>query len=113
MLAEHREPGAIEQSCIVPEDLACLADHFPGLPGVPGVLQLDWAMRLTASLIDAEPEVREVEALKFGSTLGPGESFCLRVQQRDRESVWFRIWSDENEYASGRVRFAVAPEDAA
>jgi acyl-coenzyme A synthetase/AMP-(fatty) acid ligase/3-hydroxymyristoyl/3-hydroxydecanoyl-(acyl carrier protein) dehydratase len=108
---QHRSENSVLQSCSVPEDLDCFRGHFPGFPVVPGIVQLRWAMNVARALLGREAGLRELEALKFGTSLAPGERFELRVERTDRCNLSFRLWSGDREFASGRMR--VASEAAA
>ena len=46
--AEQRSENALALELFIPVDLPCLRGHFPGLPIVPGVAQLDWAVKHAA-----------------------------------------------------------------
>jgi 3-hydroxymyristoyl/3-hydroxydecanoyl-(acyl carrier protein) dehydratase len=106
VLDEHVDEDSIEQLCVVPEDLSCLPDHFPGLPIVPGVMQVDWALDLAATLFGGTLDVREIGALKFRAPLGPGGQFRMKVERTGRETISFRVWDERHEFASGRARIA-------
>ena len=106
VLDEHVAEDSIEQLCAVPQELRCLPDHFPGFPIVPGVMQVDWALDLATTLFGSVLDVREIGALKFRAPLGPGVTFRLKVERTGRETVAFRVWNDDHEFASGRARVA-------
>lgn len=103
VLEERRGEDFIERSCRVPPDLSCFAGHFPDVPVVPGVLQLDWALELAAELLGATPSVEAIESLKFRSALGPGARFRVRVRMEPRR-IDLRLWWEGEEYAVGAVR---------
>ena len=75
-----------------------LADHFPGFPIMPGVLQLQslveaasWLLRLTDDYRHSVVVLREVKNVKYGTFMEPGKALELTVE-------WVR---EEN----GRVTF--------
>src|SRR5262249_28170654 len=103
---EIHAPNLLERSCRVPEDLSCFPGHFPELPVVPAVLQLDWAMDLVADLLDGPPCVEEIDPLKFAAFLRPGDRFQIRARVVSSDRVEFRVWGGETEYAQGRLRLA-------
>ena len=62
-----------------------LADHFPGFPIMPGVLQLQalvevssWLWRVTSEFKHSVVVLREVRGVKYGSFVEPGR--CLDLQ---------------------------------
>ena len=105
-LQEIRKGDILEHYCRVSSDLACLAGHFPDFPVVPGVLQVDWAMSLAADLLGAAPRVEEIESIKFRAPLRPGDHFRIRVRSAPGDRIEFKVWSDDAEYARGRLRVA-------
>jgi len=70
----------LEQRLRVPRGFACLEGHFPGFPVLPGIAQLDWAMRAGARLTGAPVSPTGIEALKFRELIRPGEEFSARVE---------------------------------
>lgn len=114
VLDEFSGSGFVERSCRVPLDLTCFAGHFPEVPVVPGVLELDWAMELVAQLLGHAPRVVEIESLRLASPLKPGQRFRVhsRVTRGDETGVKveFKLWSGDATHATGRVRLEVAEE---
>ncbi len=86
----------------VPRLYPRLKGHFPGLPVVPGVAQLQWAVDAVNAL---EPgfSPRSLEAVKFHSVLRPHNSFALSIDRGGRG--WnFEITSPEGaKYSSGKL----------
>jgi 3-hydroxymyristoyl/3-hydroxydecanoyl-(acyl carrier protein) dehydratase len=99
---ERRGADFCERDCRVPKDLAQLEGHFDGMPIVPGVAQVDWAARLAETLVGGALGVKGLEALKFPTRLVPGRSFTLRVERMRPQIIRFRLWSEDDEFASGR-----------
>lgn len=90
----------------VPETLECLAGHFPGLPVVPGVVQIGWVMNVARELLGRPPVVRRIEALKFNDLLRPLNVFHLGVEfLPGGQGVHFRLWADGHVFSSGRLLF--------
>jgi acyl-coenzyme A synthetase/AMP-(fatty) acid ligase len=109
VLDEWRDDRGIERLMQVPADYPPLAGHFPGLPVVPGVIQLRWVMELARRLGGPAVTLGSLEAVKFTSLLRPGQTFRLRVDLADRgETVHFRLWDDATVFSSGRGRLASA-----
>lgn len=53
--------------------------HFPGQPILPGVVQVDWALRLGEQVFGPLGAFRALEHLKFQATIQPGEPLTLRL----------------------------------
>jgi len=105
---QFRGSDFLEQSCSVPQDLSCFSGHFPDFPVVPAVLQLDWAMQLAAELLEASPEIEEIELLKILAPLKPGARIRIHVRRVGDVRIEFNIRSEASEHARGRVRIAAA-----
>ena len=73
-------PGAVGSFTLeVEEGHAAFQGHFPGQPILPGVVQVDWALRLGAELFGPLGDFRALEHLKFQATIGPEEAVTLRL----------------------------------
>jgi hypothetical protein len=91
----------------IPEDLECLAGHFPGFPVVPGVAQIGWVLDAARDVLGGLTTLRGIEALKFKRPLRPADVVHLSVEvSPDRGTLDFRLWDDASLVSSGRVRLA-------
>ncbi len=74
------EPGAEGRFTLAvePEHPAFLG-HFPGQPILPGVVQVDWALRLGAEAFGPLGAFRALEHLKFQDIIQPGEPLTLAL----------------------------------
>ncbi|MCZ6465079.1 MAG: glycosyltransferase [Proteobacteria bacterium] len=101
--SEERGPDHLVRRLRVPADLAHLEGHFEGLPIVPGVVQLGWALSAARELTGRAPRLRAVEALKFAEVLQPDQRFELRVEiAPGGDRVRFRLSDGDRLFASGR-----------
>jgi acyl-CoA synthetase (AMP-forming)/AMP-acid ligase II len=117
IVSELRSTRRLERALRVPADLAFLEGHFPGFPVVPGVVQLRWALRLAAELLEHEPRLASVEALKFRELLRPGDIFRAAVElSATGDAFEFRLWSDDpataRVFSTGRCVLRRKPGDA-
>jgi len=97
----------------VPDDLACFEGHFPDRPVVPGVVLIGWAEHVARHHFAVTGEVRDVERIKFSQPVQPGYELILRLEHDDvRHCIGYRFRSagGVEEFASGRLVFADAPE---
>jgi 3-hydroxyacyl-[acyl-carrier-protein] dehydratase len=68
-----------------------LADHFPGFPIMPGVLQLQtaveaasWLLRVTDDYQYSVVVLREVRSIRFGSMVQPGNVLDMTAELTER-----------------------------
>ncbi|CAG9227303.1 AMP-dependent synthetase [Paraburkholderia tropica] len=106
--AEHAEqaptPPARAFELRVPHTLAHFAGHFPGLPILPGVVQVDWALRFADEWVPGARALASVEQLKFMAPVPPGVLLKL-VLKHDaaRRRIAF-VWRfGERDCASGVI----------
>ena len=78
--------------------------HFPGYPILPGVIQVDWAIRLGAEAFGHLGEFLGLSDLKFVAPILPGERIELLLQ-REAGGLSFRYRSREDRNSSGRILF--------
>ena len=53
-------------------DLTAFQGHFPGHPVLPGVVQVDWAVRFGSEAFGPLGRFRAIEHLKFQDPIRPG-----------------------------------------
>jgi 3-hydroxymyristoyl/3-hydroxydecanoyl-(acyl carrier protein) dehydratase len=108
ILAERRAGNRIELELRVPADLACLAGHFPGLPVLPGVVQIDWSVKLARTRLDLRGEFAAAENLKFLSIVRPEERLSLALELSGGTRLGFSYFRDAKKYSSGTLVFAAS-----
>ncbi len=107
ILDERCDDGRCERTARVPLGLGCTDGHFPGLPIVPGFVQVGWAIE-TARPLTGTAVLRRIEALKFKALLRTGETIVL-VVERAAEGVRFSVRRAGVMVSSGRLIFDDAP----
>ncbi|WP_257993390.1 AMP-binding protein [Cupriavidus pauculus] len=92
----------------IADDLAVFDGHFPGMPVVPGVAQVDWVMALAPERLAIPPRERfaRLDMLKFQAVIRPGTRVRLALAWQPAECVLgFRLTSDAGPHASGKIVF--------
>ncbi len=82
--------------------------HFAGAPILPGVAQVDWAIRFARELFPLPAEFARIENLKFHDWIGAATEITLTLARIGNDAIRFHIASGERAHASGRIRFALA-----
>ncbi|MFM0636031.1 AMP-binding protein [Paraburkholderia metrosideri] len=104
VLAETRNADTLHYELRVPPTLAHFAGHFPGLPILPGVIQVHWAMRLAAEHVPAVRALASIDRLKFMAPVSPGAVLNLTLaHDASRRRVQFAYRLNGRECASGVI----------
>ncbi|PRE58113.1 acyl-CoA synthetase family protein [Burkholderia multivorans] len=111
LLASWQADDALHYELRVPTALAHFEGHFPGLPILPGVVQIDWAARLAAREMPGVREVRAIEHLKFKAPVLPGAVLALRIAHDSvRGRVRFAFRCEGRECTSGALVYGAAAQ---
>lgn len=90
----------------VPADLALFAGHFPGCPILPGIVQVDWAVRYARGHFDGIAECCGVDAFKCLAPVLPGAELTLELTHNvAHHALQFRYRHGSRTVSSGTVRF--------
>jgi len=109
ILGERTEGSRVEIDLRVPPELDCLQGHFPGRPILPGVVQLDWSVRLARPRLGLQGAFARAENLKFASIVWPRCELTLGLELASPTRVRFRYFRERRTYSSGTLVFG-APE---
>ena len=66
----------------VPYDLAIFDGHFPTIPILPGVVQIDWAVDLARAHLRIAGRFKGIAATKFRRLVQPGMNLDLTLEHR-------------------------------
>jgi 3-hydroxymyristoyl/3-hydroxydecanoyl-(acyl carrier protein) dehydratase len=105
--ATERQAGSPEAVVLhlhVPHDLDYFEGHFPGLPVLPGVVQLHWAVRLAAEHLGQPCKGSRIDQLKFLAIVHPGSDLTLTLRlDRSARALHFAYSGPTHLYSSGRI----------
>ncbi|MFL9917007.1 AMP-binding protein [Paraburkholderia fungorum] len=104
VLAEARSADTLHYELRVPPTLVHFAGHFPGLPILPGVVQVHWAMHLATEHVPAVRALASIDRLKFMAPVPPGAVLNLTLaHDAGRRRVQFAYRLSGRECASGVI----------
>jgi acyl-CoA synthetase (AMP-forming)/AMP-acid ligase II len=104
-----RDAATARVQLVLEPDLGAFEGHFPEVAVLPGVAQLDWAIRLGREAFDLPPRFLRMDALKFHHVARPHDVLMLQLDwDAARGVLGFRFSSDHGIHASGKVLFADA-----
>jgi 3-hydroxymyristoyl/3-hydroxydecanoyl-(acyl carrier protein) dehydratase len=104
--AVRRSGSALELSFRAPDSLLYFDGHFPRFPILPGVVQVDWAIRLGRRhlALDASP-ARTVQ-VKFRKPIHPDAELTLTLKLADDgHRLAFEYRDAQEIYSSGQIGF--------
>lgn len=103
---ERTDTHALLALTVVPE-LRALDGHFPKLPVVPGVAQVDWAISFAKEAFPVGGRFVRLEALKFQAIMQPGNEVNLTLDwNAQRGTLTFKYAGGARTYSSGKVVWA-------
>jgi 3-hydroxymyristoyl/3-hydroxydecanoyl-(acyl carrier protein) dehydratase len=89
----------------VPPALEHFKGHFPGFPILPGIVQLDWAVRLGRRHFQGLSDSTGVDNFKCQALVFPDAELTLDLR-RDETGLHFRYYDAQRTYSSGKILFA-------
>jgi 3-hydroxymyristoyl/3-hydroxydecanoyl-(acyl carrier protein) dehydratase len=104
VLGVTAEPGRVTLQLDVPDDLPCFRGHYPDLPILAGVVQIDWVMQLAAAHLRCGQRSATDFRIKFKRVITPGMPLALTLRHDAvRHRLEFAYRSGEHIASEGRV----------
>lgn len=108
IVSREEERDSVRLSFDIHEDLECFRGHFPGVPVLPGVVQLHWAVQVAREQFGLKGNPQDVQRLKFMSVVVPPAAIQLELHRTGPADVRFGYSSPGRQYSEGRLRFTGA-----
>lgn len=87
-------------------ELAFFPGHFPNLPVLPGVVQIDWAVHYAQQYFPIVGSFTAMEHIKFQSLVLPDARLeLLLIWNVLKQQLEFTFSTSERTYSSGRIVF--------
>jgi 3-hydroxymyristoyl/3-hydroxydecanoyl-(acyl carrier protein) dehydratase len=77
---ERRSPNEVVLDVFAPKALVHFEGHFPELPILPGVVQIDWAIALAREHCGVQGEFAALEGIKFQAVVRPEAALRLTLR---------------------------------
>jgi 3-hydroxymyristoyl/3-hydroxydecanoyl-(acyl carrier protein) dehydratase len=100
---EHPAPDTAILQLWVPADLDYFEGHFPGLPILPGVVQLHWVAHFAAEHLHVACKGSRIEQLKFLAIVRPETEVTLSLRLDSAGMLHFTYSGQARSYSSGRI----------
>ncbi len=83
--------------------------HFPGMPVLPGVIQIDWAMQLAQAQFGLGHGSADDFHVKFRRIVRPGRTLWLHLRiDRARRRLVFEYLVDGESASIGQIRLGAS-----
>mgnify|MGYP000858945681 CR=1 FL=1 len=106
---QQREAGHAALTLTLDPALRVFDGHFPQARVLPGVAQLDWAIRWGREAFAIPPRFVRMDAVKFQHVARPNDVLSLQLDwDAERSVLGFRYTSAVGVHSSGKVRFDAA-----
>ncbi len=90
----------------VPRDLGYFEGHFPDLPVLPGIVQINWAVQFASQYFMIAEPVRRVKGLKFQRVIYPAQLLELELTYEPAgKRLGFQYSSENVKYSGGAIIF--------
>ena len=101
---QARGEGSATVTLVAVPELAAFEGHFPQAAILPGVVLVDWAVRLGREAFGLSGDLLRMEALKFQQLVRPGTELTAELAWTPGR-LDFRFTSTHGVHAGGRLRF--------
>lgn len=102
----ERTSDGLTLQFVVPEDSGYFTGHFPGVPLLPGVVQIGWAVEFGRQHVPFDAQFRALAGVKFTRVIQPGAMVALQLAfDAGARELSFEYRSDGQACSGGRVLF--------
>ncbi|MEI6859807.1 MAG: thioester dehydrase [Shewanella sp.] len=107
MLSKQKSDDVIIFRLFIAAELSVFNGHFPEQAVLPGVTQLDWAVRLGCQHFGYPRKITTLEVLKFQHLILPNSEVTLEISEnKAKTKLNFSYFDGNKRFASGRLALA-------
>jgi len=102
---EHEDKHKHITLCLlIPAEIIFFEGHFPNMPILPGMVQVDWAIFFASKFFDVTPEMfSHIEKLKFTAIIKPNQKLFLNLML-ENNILTFKYFNDNVIYSTGKIK---------
>jgi len=100
-VSQSRDGETLSGSCLVAADMPFFKGHFPGLPIMPAVAQIEMIRALLQQHTDWNKAIAGGSGLKFTGRIQPNDSLIIRLQRRPSGDISFSVENKDTVVSKG------------
>lgn len=98
------EQARVTLCLFIPKDIIFFQGHFPQIPILPGVAQVDWAMFFAKKNLNIATEnYKSIEQIKFTNIIKPDTTLFLSLKS-ENDSLTFKYFNNSTTYSLGKIK---------
>ena len=105
-VSQSEDGETLTGRCLVAADLPFFNGHFPGLPLMPAVAQIEMIQALLEKHADWKSVISGGSGLKFTGRIQPDDSLTIRLQRRPSGDISFTVENSDAVVSKGILQLA-------
>jgi 3-hydroxymyristoyl/3-hydroxydecanoyl-(acyl carrier protein) dehydratase len=104
-ISQSRDNNVLSCNCLVKADMSFFNGHFPGIPIMPAVAQIEMINSLLQQ-INWNAIIAGGRGLKFTGRIQPGDTLAIRLQRKSSGDISFSIENNATVVSKGLLQLA-------
>ena len=105
-ISRSRDGDALYCSCVVAADMPFFSGHFPGMPIMPAVAQIEMIRALLQLQADWSTVIAGGSGIKFTGRIQPGDTLTIRLQRTPSGEISFIVKNNATVASKGILQLA-------
>ncbi|MEA3412396.1 MAG: hypothetical protein U9R74_12775 [Pseudomonadota bacterium] len=93
-VSQSQDGGTLSCSCVVAADMPFFSGHFPGMPIMPAVAQIEMIRTLLEQQAGWNATISGGTRLKFSGLVQPGDILAIRLRRTPSDNISFSVEND-------------------